>query len=177
MLKMGPNIITQLLMGLVTLKEQGLVVQNLQPSTIFINYDGTLLNFADITQICQDEDPQPYPQEIHLPYRYSFIRHHHYQHEALFVKDRYSLGMIILEILLGSELVLAAQTEELVEKLLDDCSTYLDGATQALLWFLTLYVGELNLKDFVDHFIGGERDVIRADILRVEEALMKDPVL
>ena len=41
--------------------------------------------------------------------------------------------MIILEILVGSDVVLAAQQNDEVEDLMEDCCQYIDKCTQVLL--------------------------------------------
>ena len=116
---------------------------------MFISYDGNELNFTDIRQIGKEGDQEPRALDLHLPYRYSFIKRHHYRLKALSVKDRYSVGIIILEILVGTEPVLAARHEELVEQLLDDCSPYLDRATELLLRHLILHEGNSNIDAFM----------------------------
>ena len=76
-MSLGPKIVKMLLMGLQDLKFHGLMIQNIQPSTVFISYDGDDLHFADITQIANEGDNEPRNLELHLPYRYSFLKRHH----------------------------------------------------------------------------------------------------
>ena len=87
------------------------------------------------------------------------------------------MGVIILEILVGTELVLAARNEELVEQLLDDCSPYLDGATEHLLRHLILHEGNPSIDDHMRQLVSDGKSAIRASILRIEEAISIDQVL
>jgi hypothetical protein len=88
--------------------------------------------------------------------------------------DRFSVGIIILEILAGSDLILAATNEELQTKLLIDCQVYLDAATGSLLRYLILDKRYVDIETYIKHFIGGERDVITDNILRLQAALLED---
>ena len=115
MLSLGPKIVKMLLMGLLDMKYHGLVMQNIQPSTIFLSHDGDDLHFVDVTKIAEVGEKQQSIPGLYLPYRYTLIKDNNYKHKALAVKDRYSVGIIILEILVGTEMVMAAQSEEQVE--------------------------------------------------------------
>ena len=48
MLGIGPSIVKMLLMGLLDNRYHGLRIQNIQPSTVYVSYDGDDLHFADI---------------------------------------------------------------------------------------------------------------------------------
>ena len=69
------------------------------------------------------------------------------------MKDRYSVGIVILEILVGTELVISARVEELVEKLVDDCETYLDLEMTRLIRYLILDEGQFNISEYVKKLI------------------------
>jgi hypothetical protein len=54
MLRLAPNIVFQLIRGMIGIHEQGLVVQNLQPSTVFVNEDASALTFGDILYLAPE---------------------------------------------------------------------------------------------------------------------------
>ena len=56
MLRLGSNVVEQLLRGLMALEKQRLVLKSIQPSTITINYDGSELCFSDIRYHCKSGD-------------------------------------------------------------------------------------------------------------------------
>lgn len=80
--------------------------------------------------------------------------------------DQFSIGMIFLEILIGTELVINATNEELQNKLVVDCCCYFDQATTSLLRYLIFDEEYVDVETYVQHFIGGERDVVRGCILK-----------
>ena len=139
-----------------------------------MNYDGTELTFSDVLHIASDGDKETIAEELYLPYRYSFIKNHRYRYEAKYFKDRYSIGIVILEILVGSELLFAANTEELVEKLLDDCTPYFDSDVTTLLRILILNEANIDIGIYVDGTIRKVSSKLESSILSVEKAMKTD---
>ena len=177
MLKIGPKIIKNLLDGMLTLKEKQLVLQNIQPSTIFISRDGTELTFADISYAKKEGQQQPKVEMLHSPYAYDLVQIHKFSTEANTVKDMYSVGIIILEILVGTDLILAAHCEQQIDFLLQNCSEYLGPSSAALLQHLIFFEHKIDVRYFADHFADGPDSVIGSDMLRVEAALSEDLAL
>jgi hypothetical protein len=114
---------------------------------------------------------------MHAPYISHLIHHNRYRTKALFHKDRFSVGVIILEMLIGTDLVIAATLEELLKKLLYDCCPYLDPETYKVLSYLILDEDEVDLNAYIKNDITSEHKVIRANILKVEAALLEDAEL
>ena len=54
---------------------------------------------------------------------------------------------------------------------------YLDPATRDLLWHLILNEGQIDINLYLKSCIGGEYDVVKSDILRIEKASKKDTKL
>jgi hypothetical protein len=113
MYRKGPTIICQLLKGLLDLQERHLVFQSLQPSTIYISDDASEINFQDITAISRPGAVNPGSIHQVAPYRRDHISLPWLKHRALMEMDRFSVGIIILEILAGSDLILSATNDEL----------------------------------------------------------------
>jgi hypothetical protein len=80
--------------------------------------------------------------------------------------DRLSVGMVILEMLVGTDLMITATLEGLQDKLLKDCQGYFDKATGSLLRYLILDDDWFDIETYIQHFIGGERDVVTGCILK-----------
>jgi hypothetical protein len=114
---------------------------------------------------------------MHAPYISHLVHHSRYRTKALFHKDRFSVGVIILEMLVGTDLVIAATLEELLNKLLYDCCPYLDAETYKVLSYLILDEDEIDLDAYIRHYISSEHGVIRISILKVEAALLEDAEL
>jgi hypothetical protein len=102
-----------LLKGLQDLQERHLVLQSLQPSTIYISDDASEINFQDISAISRPGVVNPGSVYQVAPYRRDHISLPWLKHRALMEMDRFSVGIIILEILAGSDLILSAINEEL----------------------------------------------------------------
>jgi hypothetical protein len=88
--------------------------------------------------------------------------------------DRLSVGMVILEMLVGTDLMITATLKELQDKLLQDCQGYFDKATGSLLRYLILDDDWFDIETYIEHFIGGERDVVTGCILKFQAALLED---
>ena len=58
-----------------------------------------------------------------------------------------------------------------------DCSPYLDGATEHLLRHLILHEGNPSIDDYMRQLVSDGKSAIRANILRIEEAISIDQVL
>jgi hypothetical protein len=114
---------------------------------------------------------------MHVPYISHLIHHNRYRSKALFHKDRFSVGVIILEMLVGTDLFIAATLEELLKKLLLDCCPYLDPETYKVLCYLILDEDEVDFNAFINNFITNEHEVIRTSIIKVEAALLEDAEL
>jgi hypothetical protein len=74
--------------------------------------------------------------ELYPPYLYNIVSQYNIKTRALQVKDRFSVGMVILEIIVGTEPVINATFEDLLQKLIQDVSAFLDNATLKVLRYL-----------------------------------------
>ena len=70
---------------------------------------------------------------LHTPYLFDGILLDSFKDIAHPIKDRFGIGMVILEILTRTTIVIPAFCEELIENLLRDTLTYFNPATQQLL--------------------------------------------
>ena len=114
---------------------------------------------------------------LHSPYLFDQILSHSFDDVAHPIKDRFSIGMVILEILTRTTIVIPAICEELIENLLRDCLTYLNPATQQLIICLIFGRNQLDIQFYIDQFATGHYGVIQSDILRFEAAVKEDASL
>ena len=174
MYRIGPKVITNLLKGILVLEKRRMVLQNIQPSTIMISKDGEELHFGDLSHVTKEGHPKDNVEMLHPPYVYDLVERLSFKDYAHSVKDRYSIGIVILEILAGSDLVIMANGEELVAQLLRDLFDYLSPATLGLLQYLIFNEHAVNVQAFIDQWATGHYEVLTADILRVEAAFQED---
>jgi hypothetical protein len=76
--------------------------------------EATSLNFSDILHLTQEGAPESMQGVLFSPYLYNQVERSIIKSKALKVKDRFSVGVIILEILLGTELIINATFEDLL---------------------------------------------------------------
>jgi hypothetical protein len=174
MAKLAPQIVFQLIKGLSAIHESGQVVQNIQPSSVFVNADASALTFGDILYLVQENAPRVMVAGLHAPYEYSIVNHRSVRSRALQVKDRFSVGIIILETIVGTEPVINATFEDLLQKLIQDISSYLDPATLKVLKYLLFNESHACLKTYATEYVQAELDVIHECILAVEAGYLED---
>jgi hypothetical protein len=83
----------------------------------------------------------------------------------------YSIGIVILEIIVGTELTIMTKRPLYLTKLLSDLTEYLDEETMALLNHLILDKEEVDIPAFIDSHLSDGHDKIKPDILRVKLAV------
>ena len=114
---------------------------------------------------------------LHAPYVYDLILLDKFKDVAHPVKDKYSIGVIIFEILVGTDLMIGANDENEVALLLEYCFPYLDPATQSLLQFLIFNEHRIDVQMYIDHFALPPSGRVDTDILRFEAGLPLDYML
>ena len=87
------------------------------------------MTLGDVLYATQEGAPKSKVPMLYEPYLYDLVVVNSFKNVAHTVKDRYSLGIVILEIIVGTEMVLAATSELDMEHLLRDCCPYLDPTT------------------------------------------------
>jgi hypothetical protein len=71
-------------------------------------------------------------------------------------RDMYSIGIVILEVIVGTEMVIMAKNEGSVAGLLNNLETYLDESTIALLRYLIQDEDYLDIRAFIEKNLNDE---------------------
>jgi serine/threonine protein kinase len=149
MRKHGQALICCLIKGLQELKGLGVVLRNIQPKNIFVSTDCAKLVFNNILSACSASEQLEQARDSCPPYSNTFFRSFRevpvYDH----IWDNWSVGIIILEILAGTEVVTPINSFNSAEKALTDCEPYLDKATFKLLLFLILCDEHVDLGQYL----------------------------
>jgi hypothetical protein len=161
MVQSGPKIIVQLLLALRELQRENLVVQNIQPSTISVSHDFCSLVFNNIKCLSGVGKKQAKSDDHHPPYRCQLTDGTRYKDDAFMHKDHYSIGITLLEIYIGTDLIVPAVTECQLEKLFQDVAPYLEPATICLLKQLIFDDDPINIEAFIELSLDGEGESIR----------------
>jgi serine/threonine protein kinase len=122
----GSKIIKLLLQGLRELKEHGIVVNNIQPSSIFLNEDYSELIFSDIKYMSKGLKKSYHSITTAAPYSGSHGIMKEREAWESQTRDIYSIGIVILEILVGTEMVIMAKNPIIMSKLIGDLEDYLN---------------------------------------------------
>ena len=71
-----------------------------------------------------------------------------WQSKPSFIIDQWSVGVMIIEIFIGSRIILTSTSYEIMERLLDDCKEYMDGLMFELLSHLLFSEDNIILDSF-----------------------------
>ena len=91
--------------------------------------------------------------------------------------DMWSIGIIILEVLVGPELVLQADASDAVEGLLDSCKDYIDASTLDLLEDMLFHYGDPDLDHYCEKVLVKSSATIDMGVRKMIYAKGDDSVL
>ena len=117
----GATLMKSLIQGYTTLKKSTTVMRGLQPSMIFVSEDATQVQFADILSMARwDSEPK---HQIRSTQPYSAVKDWSENGYPLNCPtlDMHSLGVILLEIIAGTDVLLSCRCKEALEGLINDC--------------------------------------------------------
>ena len=104
-------------------------MRTIQPSSTFFSDDFSFVVFTDLSAHCQMRSKQTRDVGIHAPYSsIGFLDLKDISSSSGFW-DRWSIGIMILEIIIGTDLLLDHCTFFQVKELLENCRTYIDEET------------------------------------------------
>ena len=160
----GHLLILQLILMYAELKKAKVTVRTLCPTSIFVDTLCEGMTFADITGLVYHDEPVFYYPEVRMPYNNQMLDENPMTSLSSPDWDLWSIGMISLEIIVGSELVLLANTQEDVELLMVDIQHHIPASTHQLLKEMLFYV-----KD--DQAIINSKSDFFKSIYKIEEAI------
>ena len=117
-------------------KAHKLTLRTLTPSTVMLDRSFSQVIFADISELCQQDDgtqPSTLPP---LPYSAMLLPAYRKSPRSHTIFDRWSVGVIMLEILLGTGAVMTIHSFAAAEELIQLSRKFLDKQTVAVLHYL-----------------------------------------
>ena len=128
--KEGQAIIKNLLLGMLELRQFKMTLRDIQPANIAISADHRQLQFCSLDNIARHCKQQEQPYVGEMPYCCQNI----WRLSSLLspndlLRDAWSIGIIILEVLVGTEVVIPLSSHEQIEKLMDCIEHYVDAPT------------------------------------------------
>ena len=177
MLKRGQAIITSLLRGLKELRGPRYVVRSIQPSSITLTDQDFDLKFSDISQMCIDEEERTREVGSFSPYNGLKVDEEEYLDNASPELDYWSVGVVILEILAGTELVITATSASKIRDLLRLCEQHLDSSTVSLLKHLLFGANEDYLEVYLEEVLTKKPNIVAEGIRALDAALDEEKEL
>ena len=111
MFKIGKQVIKQLLFHLVQLRARNVRIHNIEPSRIRITADGRNLVFTDLKNIFDAKAEGPPHHQTEAPYKADYHTNKEREEYQRHAREYYATGMILLEIILETPLVLPLANE------------------------------------------------------------------
>ena len=108
----GHRLIQQLILMYAELKKAHVAARTLAPETIFVDDQCEQMTFNDVTALAWHNEPVLYFPEAKMPYNNRMLNENPLTRAWSNDWDLWSIGMIALEIVVGSELVLPLRTHE-----------------------------------------------------------------
>jgi len=163
----GNQVVSSLITAYLAAEEQGLVMRSIQPATVY--FDRTLDHamFVDLRSTCQVGDDVDFQGESHAPYCSERFFSRDWLKNSETERDMWSIGVLLLEILLGTKLVLAHEGFLNIKDLLETFEKCFDPQTLGILkWYLFIEAG-VNSKTYLEQTLGSKPDLIGNNIKRV----------
>ena len=142
----GATLFKTLLNSYTLLKESGYVLSSMQPSNVYITQDAKELQFTDLLSMTKREEKAMHSIRCEQPYCCfdDFTEYKMARSDPML--DMHALCMILLEILVGTDVILSCGCWENVEDLITVCEDYIDVDTAKLLHDLCKHSSDKNLK-------------------------------
>jgi hypothetical protein len=117
-------------------KAHKLTLRNLTPSNVMLDRSFSQVIFADISELCQQDDGTQPSTLSPLPYSAMLLPAYRKSPRCHTIFDRWSVGVIMLEILLGTSAVMTITSIPAAEDLFDLSRKFLDKDTVAVIKYL-----------------------------------------
>ena len=173
----GNTIFKSLVRAYNSLKDLKVVIRGLQPSSIFLSECATQVHFSDILSMLQDNNDDEHRIHSEAPYSSydDLLRSRSIKSDRYL--DTHSIAVILLEILVGTDLVLTCQSWQAVCVLIEDCREYLGDYTADLFDRMIRLVDDTGLDDYVEKFLTTNPEYISKTIRGMDYAVKDDRTL
>ena len=130
--------------------------------------------FADLSASCQYKSKQT--REVGTSRPYSSIDFFEFkdEHNSSGFWDRWSIGIMILEIIIGTDLLLDQTTFSQLQKLLKRCREYIDEETYEFLGCMLFSEGHYPPEEYLSKCLNKKPNLIAENVRGMNNALMED---
>ena len=173
----GQKIIQKLLESSLLLLQDAFYLRRIQPSTIMLNEDYTELVFADIRNAITKQDKNSETEDFFFPYDAGALWEFHKVQQDCPMWDEWSIGITILEIIIGTELVVMCTNYPDVKLLVETCSEYIDKDTCKVIKLLLSMEDEGNIEDYLNAVLKSNPILMAENIRAINSAISEEPLL
>ena len=174
----GQKIIKNLLLGMLELKKLKMVLRNINPNFIALDDDYEQLQFCSLDNVAKNckQEEQPYTGD--LPYCcQQILKLSRHLPARSCLRDQWSIGMIVLEVLVGTEAVIPLSSVQEVEELLECVEEYVDAPTIRILKSLLIHSVVADVEGYVQEELVQKPGLIAKNVRALDVAFEEDGVL
>ena len=170
----APTIVHRLLDSLKSLRHLNMVNQRICPENIGMTRDGRRLVHLELSDM--SEPKRPWCQQAYSSTAYTkrVLSSEFGYSRTGFYQDRYSVGATILELLVGSDVLLQAERPCQMENLLEFCQPYIDETLHGLLQDLLFDGAHVSYDQFALDLCVLEPQRITESATRLDVAVNED---
>ena len=172
----GQELVKLLLEAYMELEKSDVRIRSIQPSNTFVSKNYDKVTFADISASCQRNTTASREVGVHEPY--SSIGFYYFSTIASSSPfwDRWSIGIMILEIIVGTDLLLEQTTYGELEKFLLNCKDYFDVDTFEFLNCMLFSVSEVPFPpgQFISEHLEKKPHLVAENIRAMDTAIKEN---
>jgi len=169
-LEQGQDLVKSLLVAYQGLEEKELIVRNIAPRYIRYSSDYGRAIFCDLRAASIDGKVEGLRAGIPAPYGSDkFEDCNRYGVDYCF-RDHWCIGLILLEVFIGSELVLSMKTHKDFGRIFWVVYSYMDAETKKLLQHLLFGLAGSNLSTYVSKTLVEKKELVATNIRRIQAA-------
>ena len=170
----GHVIILHLLRVLIKLRSAEVAVRGINPSTISFSNNLEHIMVADITTICSITSEPKHRYIRYPPYSARLMPEFADIDSDSPIWDQWSVGVVILEILVGTDLVLAANSYPKMLNLYNDCLEFIEDSYGLMLEKLLSTDDMANIDELIQTFEANQPDFTAINVRMMNAALGED---
>lgn len=147
------EVVICLLDGLLQLDERNWVTRSMWPNDIYIIEDLGTVQYTNLMMMCEESTLDNFSNDAPNPYgMYNSIFRHDPPHARVF-SDNFGVGIIMLEILVGTKIMLTRTDYLEIKTLLFHIKHFIDERTWKVIWHLLEFDKSVDVKDYIYNYL------------------------
>lgn len=163
-------LVSSILKAYLMLEKEELIVRNIMPGSIHFTSDLKLAMFSDIRKISQADGDSELETLLAVPYSGQGFGHITKLDKADSNRDLFQVFLCILEVFVGTKLVLYIRCPETLSLLLTTIKPYITTATYDVLHYGLLQIKRASVADYVEHLEQSQVDLAEVEVIKLQKA-------